>query len=249
LWSVTLYYCKVGEGRISCIIIFMKVSQPLQGILFDFDGLILDSETPIFQAWKKKFREYGKTLHLEEWAQILGRSSDVLGPIEGFLEEISDPAVKKQILDEVTQEELSLVMKQPPLPGAAELIERAHQEGLKLGIVSSSDQAWVHRHLERLKLKDFFDHTSCADEVENAKPDPALYRLGLEKLGVASDRVVVLEDSPNGVLAAKRAGLYCIAVPNQLTGQLSFYEDGGAPDKVLKTLEDFPWDELMRINE
>lgn len=227
----------------------MKVSQPLQGILFDFDGLILDSETPIFLAWKKKFREHGKELFLHDWAQILGRSSDELGPIEGFLEEIADPAMKKQILEEVSQEELSLVMKQPPLPGAVELIERAHQAGLKLGIVSSSDQAWVHRHLERLELKDFFDHTSCADEVEKAKPDPALYHLGLEKMGVDSDRVVVLEDSPTGALAAKRAGLYCIAVPNQLTRQLSFSEDGGAPDRVLKTLEEFPWDELMRTDE
>lgn len=227
----------------------MKVSRPLQGILFDFDGLILDSETPIFEAWRRKFREHGKELALEEWAQILGRSNDELGPIEGFLEEISDPVRIKQIQEEVSQEELSLVMKQPPLPGAVELIERAYQEGLKLGIVSSSDQAWVHGHLERLELMDFFNHTSCADEVEKAKPDPALYRLGLEKLGVESDRVVVLEDSPNGVLAAKRAGLFCIAVPNQLTGQMSFFEDGGAPDRILKTLEEFPWDELMRTDQ
>ena len=227
----------------------MKFSQPLQGILFDFDGLILDTETPIFLAWKRKFKEYGKELLLEEWAQIIGKSSEELGPIEGLLLEVSDPDEKNQILAEVSREERALVREQPPLPGAVELIKKSHREGLKLGIVSSSDQDWVHGHLGRLELLEYFDHTSCADEVDVAKPDPALYYLGLEKMGIDPDRVVVLEDSPNGVLAAKRAGLFCIAVPNQLTSQVAFYEDGGTPDMVLKTLEEFPWDELMRTDE
>ena len=226
----------------------MMFSPPLKGILFDFDGLILDTETPIFQAWKRKFREYGKELLLEEWAEILGKSNDELGPLEGFLNEFSDPEDRQRIQAEVSGEELSLVIKQKPLSGAEELITRARQKGLKLGIVSSSDQKWVHGHLERLGLLDYFHHTSCADEVEVAKPDPSLYHLGLKKMGAAPQSVVVLEDSPNGVLAAKRAGLYCIAVPNQLTGQLSFHEEGGKPDRVLRALDDFPWDELMRTD-
>jgi beta-phosphoglucomutase-like phosphatase (HAD superfamily) len=130
-----------------------------------------------------------------------------------------------------------------------ELIQKSHRAGLHLGVVSSSDQDWVHSHLERLELLDYFHHTSCADEVEIAKPDPALYRLGLEKMGLDPDQVVVLEDSPNGVLAAKRAGLYCIAVPNTITSQLKFYEDGGGPDQVLTSLAEFPWDEFMRTGE
>ncbi len=224
----------------------MKLSQPLQGILFDFDGLILDTETPIFQAWRRKFRDYGKELQLEDWSEILGKSSEELGPLEGFLNTIPDPEEKKQVLAEVSQEEQGLVKKQTPLPGAVELIKRSHREGLKLGIVSSSDRDWVHGHLDRLALLDYFDHTSCADDVDKAKPDPALYHLGLEKMGVDPDCVVVLEDSPNGVLAAKRAGLFCIAVPNQLTSRLSFFDDEGRPDMVLKSLDEFPWDELIR---
>jgi HAD superfamily hydrolase (TIGR01509 family) len=224
----------------------MKFSQPVLGILFDFDGLILDTETPIFQAWKKKFKEFGKELHLDDWAQILGKSNDDLGPVEDFLNEFPDPEARKQILTEVSREEQALIQEREPLPGAVALIKKAHKEGVKQGIVSSSDQDWVHSHLKRLELMKYFDHTSCADEVEQAKPDPALYHLGLEKMGVEPDRVVVLEDSPHGVLAAKRAGLYCIAVPNQLTSQLSFFEDGGAPDRVLNSLVEFPWDELMR---
>ena len=74
---------------------------PLQGILFDFDGLILDTETPIFQAWQDKFQEYGKELLLEEWAEILGKSGKEDGPIEEFLREIKKESEQKAILDEV----------------------------------------------------------------------------------------------------------------------------------------------------
>ena len=90
---------------------------PLQGILFDFDGLILDTETPIFQAWEEKFKEYGKTLLLEEWAEILGKSIDHLGPIEGFLNGFPDENKKKEIQEEVRQKESELVFKKKPLPG------------------------------------------------------------------------------------------------------------------------------------
>ena len=223
----------------------MTLKTPLQGILFDFDGLILDTETPIFQAWKDKFKEHGKKLLLKEWAEILGKSSDELGPIESFLNGFDEEERRKEILKEVSQKESEMVLQQLPLPGVEELIIKARDQGLKLGIVSSSDQNWVHSHLERLGLMIYFDHTSCAEEVEIAKPNPALYNLGLEKSGLSRERVLVLEDSPNGVLAAKRAGLYCIAVPNQLTSQIPFYNNGGAPDLVLNSMLEFPWNEFM----
>jgi HAD superfamily hydrolase (TIGR01509 family) len=221
---------------------------PLKGILFDFDGLILDTETTIFQAWEEKFKEYGKELLLEEWAEILGKSTDPMGPVDGFLNSFPEEDKRKEILQEVKQKESELVQHKTPLPGAEELIIKAKEQGLILGIVSSSDQDWVHSHLKRLGLLKYFNHTSCADEVEIAKPNPELYNLGLEKTALARERVLVLEDSPNGVLAAKRAGLYCIAVPNQLTIQIPFYKNGGAPDLVLSSLLDFPWEELMRDN-
>jgi len=221
---------------------------PLQGILFDFDGLILDTETPIFQAWKEKFKEHGKELLLAEWAEILGKSTDHLGPIEVFLNEFPDESKRAEITQEVKQTELELVHQKRPLPGVEDLIIKAKERGLMLGIVSSSDQDWVHSHLKRLGLMEYFDHTSCADEVEIAKPNPELYNLGLKKTGLAREKVLVLEDSPNGVLAAKRAELFCVAVPNQLTIQLPFDNDGGEPDLVLASLLEFPWDELMRDN-
>lgn len=224
----------------------MILTPPLEGLLLDFDGLILDTETPIFSAWQERFRQAGQELLLQDWAVILGRSGQDLGPIGTFLSGLGDEALQRQVYQEVTRREGELVSLQQPLPGAVELIQEAKKLDLKLGIVSSSDRDWVHRHLERFHLLDYFDHTSCFDDVEQAKPDPELYLLGLKKMGAAPDKVLVLEDSPNGVLAAKRAGLYCIAVPNDLTKQLPFTENGGVPDRVLESLLDFPWDEVMK---
>jgi len=185
-------------------------------------------------------------LLLEDWAEILGKSGKEDGPIEDFFRAINKESEQQAILDEVSRKELNLVVKKKPLPGAKELIKKAKQNGLTLGIVSSSDQKWVHSHLKRLGLWDYFDHTSCAEEVDQAKPDPALYHLGLKKMNGVPEKVIVLEDSPNGVLAAKRAGLFCIAVPNSLTSQLPFFSNGGTPDLILDSLLSFPWDEFMK---
>ena len=226
----------------------MILTTPLEGLLFDFDGLILDTETPIFQAWEEKFREHNQELKIEEWAEIIGKSGKEHGPIERFLQTIGDEDKQKQVFQEVSRKELTLLKVQKPLPGAIKLIKKAKGAGIKLGIVSSSDREWVHSHLKRLDLLAYFDHTSCSDDVQEAKPDPTLYHLGLDKMGSTPDKVLVLEDSPNGVLAAKRAGLYCIAVPNRITRQLPFYDNGGTPDRVLDSLEEFPWDEYMKAN-
>jgi HAD superfamily hydrolase (TIGR01509 family) len=224
----------------------MIVRPPIKGILFDFDGLILDTEMPIFQAWKEMFQRYGKELQLIQWAEIIGKSLDAVGPAERFVEDIQDESERKRILKEVSDREMELVNQQQPLPGAVELIQKSKKHGLKLGIVSSSEEEWIHSHLNRIGLEQYFDHISSTDEVEQAKPEPDLYHLGLKKIELSQEKVIVLEDSPNGVLAAKRAGLFCIAVPNMLTKQLPFYPNGGAPDMVLDSLLDFPWTKFIK---
>ena len=223
-----------------------RSEQRFKAILFDFDGLILDTETPIFQAWQEKFQEYGQVLRIEEWAMIIGRSGDNLGPVEEFLKIFPEGETRSEVLEEVSRREWKRVQLEKPLPGVEELLLKSRSAGLKLGIVSSSDRKWVESHLERLELRTYFDHISTADDVENAKPDPALYRLGLERSGKRAEKVLVVEDSPNGVLAAKRAGLYCIAIPNSITRQLPFSKGEGKPDLVLESLEQFPWEELMK---
>jgi beta-phosphoglucomutase-like phosphatase (HAD superfamily) len=107
---------------------------------------------------------------------------------------------------------------------------------MQLAIASSSPMEWVDPHVERLGLRHFFEQIVTADRVDAAKPAPDLYLRAVELLGVDPREVIALEDSPNGVAAAKAAGLYCIAVPGPMTRTLSFE----AADAVLPSLESRP---------
>ena len=141
------------------------------------------------------------------------------------------------------ERELELVAKQSIRPGVNEYIAGAQRMGLKMGVASSSNCAWVTGHLEQRNLKEYFACILGADDVELTKPDPALYLALLEYLDVRAEEAIAFEDSPNGVLAAKRAGLYCVAVPNPLTKQLRL--DGA--DMVLESLADLPLEELLSM--
>ena len=106
---------------------------------------------------------------------------------------------------------------------------------------SSSKLDWVGWHLERLELRQFFDVVHTGDDVERTKPDPALYHLALQSLGLAADQAIVLEDSPNGVTAAQRAGIFAVAVPNPLTARLDLTH----ADLKLNSLAEITLDELL----
>ena len=135
-------------------------------------------------------------------------------------------------------------MKEQPLrPGVSDCVSSAKTRGLKLAIASSSTQTWVARNLRKFGLFEEFDAVCTRDYVTAVKPDPALYLLALEKLGVAADEAIAFEDSPPGVLAAKRAGLYCIAVPNALTKDLPL----DRADRLLNSLEEFNLDDVYRL--
>jgi beta-phosphoglucomutase-like phosphatase (HAD superfamily) len=114
---------------------------------------------------------------------------------------------------------------------------------VKLAVASSSSRAWVAGHLQRLGVLERFEVLKCSDDVERVKPDPALYRAACEHLGVPPARAVAIEDSPNGILAAKRAGLFCVAVPNALTGRLVL----DAADLRLASLSELPLANLLTL--
>jgi len=122
-----------------------------------------------------------------------------------------------------------------------EYIAEARRLGLTLGVASSSSVGWVDGHLRRLGLREAFAVVRCAGDVPRVKPDPALYLAVLDATGIAAGEAVALEDSPNGVLAAKRAGLACVAVPNPLTARL----DLSAADLRLGSLDELSLSALL----
>jgi HAD superfamily hydrolase (TIGR01509 family) len=219
----------------------------MRGLIFDFDGLVLDTEMPDYSSWQGVYQEHGAELPLESWASIVGGSAESNFDPYDYLEELMGGKVDREaIWIKRRKDYLEHLESQPILPGVESYLASAKEMGLKLGIASSSPENWVIGHLTRLGLVEKFDVICTADDVENTKPDPALFLLTAEKLNVTPDEIIVFEDSPNGVLGAKRAGMFVVAVPNPLTAQL----DLSHADLVLGSLEEISLEDLIsRVKE
>ena len=214
----------------------------IRGLIFDFDGLILETEGPVYQSWVELYQAYGQELPFETWATIIGTASqEHFNPLDMLEEKIGKKLNRASLAARRVARELELVHAQTVLPGVEEKITSAKALGLKLGIASSSDRDWVAGHLNRLGLIHHFDVIHTADDVERTKPDPALYHLTLRSLGLRPQEAIVFEDSPNGVKAARSAGIFTIAVPNPLTRQLALDH----ANLILDSLVDFPLEQLL----
>jgi len=203
----------------------------IRALIFDFDGLILDTEGPIYRSWKEVYEAHGVSLPFELWVKTVGSSNQAFHP-QLHLEERLGRKLPAGVIDRRVERRVELVLEQPLLPGVADLVADASAAGLKLGVASSSSRDWVTGHLKRLGLLDRFDCIRSRDDVEHVKPEPDLYIGVLECLGVGAAEAVAIEDSPNGIVAAKRAGLRCVAVPNPITAGL----DLGQADLQLTSL-------------
>jgi HAD superfamily hydrolase (TIGR01549 family) len=210
-------------------------------LIFDFDGLILDTESTMVVAWQEIYQEYDLHVSFDEWAKVLGQSADPSAPYEHLEMHIGTTVDRLALRERRIARELELLQNQGTLPGVDELIVGSHDAGISLGVASSSEHAWVDSHLERLGLFDYFNVIICADDVQATKPYPDLYLKALEDLGVKARYAIALEDSAHGVSSANAAGLFCIAVPNEITRTVNFHH----ADVVLDTLEGTSWADLL----
>jgi HAD superfamily hydrolase (TIGR01509 family) len=210
----------------------------IRAVVFDFDGLILDTEVPEFQTWQEIYQAHGCELALEVWAMGLGTSADAFDPC-AHLEAQLGKLLDREVI--IQQRYHELLGATSALPGVREYIAEAKRLGLRLGVASSSSREWVVGHLTELGLSAYFDCIKCRDDVARVKPDPALYQAVVETLALQPHQAIALEDSPNGITAAKRAGLFCVAVPNPLTRQLSLAH----ADLLVSSLADLPLPQLL----
>jgi HAD superfamily hydrolase (TIGR01509 family) len=210
----------------------------LHALLFDFDGLILDTESSEFHSVGLMFSEHGLVLDRSEWQGIIGTANhphwtELLEQALGRpLEDRDAVIVRHREHHRVT------VSAETVRPGVVELLDEAAGAGVPAAIVSSSPASWVVGHLERLKLRDRFADVVSRDDVDGdrarTKPAPDLYRLAADRLGAAPGGCVALEDSPNGVAAAVAAGMAVVAVPGPMTSGLDF----STADRVEASLAD-----------
>jgi len=194
----------------------------IRGLIFDFDGLILDTESPEYRSWQEVFWSYGCDLPVTDWAAGIGRGAgDMPFDPYAFLEAASAQSVDRAAIRTWRRRRYAdLVAAEAVLPGVEDYLIAARRRDLVVGVASSSSHAWVDGHLTRLGLRSHITAVACADDVDRAKPDPAVYRAVLALLHLRPDEAIAFEDSPNGVVAAQGANLLCVAVPNPLTAQL-----------------------------
>jgi len=205
-----------------------------EAVIFDFDGLILETETPELRSWEEVFRHFGREYPESYWRFLLGRGAEQveIQPHE-LLVEMGVDADPEEILNMRGHILSQMLAGLEPMPGVVDRIREAQALGMKLGVASSSKHHWVDGHLTRLGLLDCFDEVVCADDVERAKPFPDLYLLVCRRLGVEPERAIALEDSANGTKAAKDAGLFVVGVPTYLTAPEEL-----SADLVFDSLED-----------
>lgn len=191
----------------------------IRALIFDFDGLIIDTEKTAYQSWQEIYAEYDSILPLETWAQCIG-NAELFNPLD-YLEKILGKPVSRDRLSEQRRlRHLELIEQSVALPGVEDYLREAKRLNIKLAVATSSPRSWATGHLMRLGLLSYFDCLCCGDEVIHKKPDPELFQAALQALNVSGPEAIALEDSPHGVVSAQRAGIFCVAVPNPITGQL-----------------------------
>ncbi len=217
----------------------------MHALLFDFDGLILDTEFPIYEAWRDDYLAHGHELPLEVYAACVGSDFNRFDP-KSHLESLVGRAIDWPERDFWRERNaLERVTRLPPLPGVVALLDAAAAMGMPCAVASSSPRSWVEGHLERLGLLDRFALTRCLDDVRSPKPEPDLFLAAAAGLGVAPGEALVLEDSRNGLLAATAAGCPCVVVPNRVTAHLDF--TGAAA--VLESLEAVSLEGLEKLRK
>ena len=213
----------------------------VKALIFDFDGLILDTEFPIYNAIRTIFQRYGQDLPLDEYTYCIGgdeKDDAFLLKLQSRIHEQLDiPALQAEIRDHMMRE----IYQNPILPGVKETLQKAEALQLPCIVASSSEQEWVVNHVERLGLTHFFTAICTADDVKQVKPEPDLFLLALKKANVQASEAIVFEDSSNGIIAAYRAGIFSVAVPSKMTEGTDFSK----ANLIVKRIDEIPLEELL----
>jgi len=217
-------------------------------LVFDFDGLILDTETAEIRTWQNIYAEHGYPFPQDEFIKTVGgygiSTFDAALHLDGLTQgSLNADALRIRFRNESGAE----IRRSPILPGITEIIAQAKHRHMKLAVASSSPHSWVDTHLARLGLFQQFDTIICGDDVApgRTKPKPDLFLKALDQLNVSANEALVFEDSPNGIEAANAAGIAVVLVPNPTTTLLSFK----GKYLKLKSLADLSLADMLRYWE
>jgi putative hydrolase of the HAD superfamily len=215
-------FCARGLRGSACCSMITAMPH-LRAVIFDFDGLIVDTESTGYQTWREIFESHGLDLAVETYAAVIGTDFGAHYDPRVDLEERTgrtfdwaDLEAQRTVREKELRKDLSI------LPGVVQRLEEAAALGLPCAIASSSPRWWVEGWLNDLGLMEHFHHLTTVDDTGKVKPDPSLFLLAAERLGVATDEAVIFEDSLNGLNAALAAGIRCVVAPGPMTRHLDF---------------------------
>jgi putative hydrolase of the HAD superfamily len=194
-----------------------------RAFIFDFDGLIVDTESTGYQTWREIFEAHGQELEVATYAAVIGTDFGAHYDPRVDLEQRTGRVFDWEEMEvKRTQRERELRKDLRILPGVVERLQEAAELGLACAIASSSPRWWVEGWLKDLELIQHFHHLTTVDDTGKVKPDPSLFLLAAERLQVEQDEVVIFEDSLNGLRAAQAARIRCIVAPGPMTQHLDF---------------------------
>jgi beta-phosphoglucomutase family hydrolase len=215
------------------------IIQHIQAVIFDMDGVLVDSEFLHIKAEKKTFSPYGIELSKEEINTYMGMGVKMM--LKSLIQKYSLPLTREALfriheknLSEIFQEELKM------MPGVMEIISYLKDRKIKLALASSSSLYLINLILQKMHLKSVFDVVLSGEEVANGKPFPDIFIKTAELLNVQPDRCVVIEDSKNGVTAAKNAGMLCIGFKSPNSKDQNISRSDYIVDDLIKIKELLP---------
>lgn len=215
----------------------------IRAVLFDFDGLILETESVVWSSWNDVYREFGFELPQAEWIDCMGRAPGHRD-FHARLEELIGQSLDREALYQRRYAQSMAVLElQAPLPGVIDWLDAAQARGCRLAVVSGSGGTWVVDHLSRMGLIDRFDTIVTSADTLRHKPDPDPFMLAAARLGVEPGACVVLEDAIHGITAAKAAGMIAVAVPSVM----SRGQDFSHADLSLASLGEMGFEDLQAI--
>jgi HAD superfamily hydrolase (TIGR01509 family) len=202
-------------------------------LVFDLDGLIVDTESSDYEAWAQAYRDWGHELPRDAWTARIGSDGGGFDPL-AHLAALVGGAFDPEAMQSARRARRDAMLRalDAPMPGVAELLDAAEARGLRRAVASSSEREWVEARLAHAGLHERFHALRCKEDVPSVKPDPELYLAAAAALEVSPESAIAFEDSPNGVAAARAAGLFCVAVPGPMTRGLDF----GQADWVVTSL-------------
>jgi HAD superfamily hydrolase (TIGR01509 family) len=217
----------------------------IKSLLFDFDGLILDTETTEIDIWRTIYSDHGFDFPFDLYTQTVGgwgvSTFDAADHLHQLVNDSLDVEVLRMRYKQESTRRLSI---QPMQDGVQDYLTEGQRLNLRLAIASSSRHSWVEPHLTRLGLIHYFEKIICGNDVPvgRTKPNPDIFLKALDELHITASEAIVFEDSPNGVKAANNAGIYVVAVPNPTTACMKIE---GA-DLTIKSLASLPLEDLLK---